>query len=84
MWGRPTQRQCLQWQNFLVKPSKLLVDPGKNLNFDGKRDVWCCIVFFNIKNKFVIVGVPRRWVQVLDKSPIMTSIESARIVNSGN
>ena len=69
------------------KTSKFLVDSGKHSNFSVKKDVWCNIVerpFFNIKNQFVIARIPRRWVQVLDKSPIMTPIQSAWMVNCGN
>ena len=87
MWGRHTQRPCLKWQNHLAKPWKYLEVAWKNLNFAVKKDVWCSIVqrpFFNIKNQFVITTVPRTWVQVLDKSPIMTPIQNTWIVNSGN
>ena len=59
----------------------------KNLNFAVKKDVWCSIVdiiFFNIKNWLAIARVPSRGVQVLDKSPVMTPIQSAWMVNSGN
>ena len=93
MWGRHTQRQCLKWQNPLAKKTKktvkifFLVDSGEHSNFSVKKDVWCSIVerpFFNIKNQFVIARVPRRWVQVLDKSPIMTPIQSAWMINSDN
>ena len=52
----------------------------KKLNFAGKNDVWCSIVdiiFFNIKKSLVIVRVPSRGAYVLNKSPVMTSIQSA-------
>ena len=80
MWGCHCQRQYLKWQNPLAKKektSKFLVDSEEYSNFSVKKDVSCSIVekpFFNIKNQFVIARVPRRWVQVLDKSPIMTPI----------
>ena len=92
MWGCHTQRQCLKWQNPLAKKKKkkrqnFLIDSGEHSNFSVKKDLWCSIVekpFFNIKNQFVIARVPRRWVQVVDKSPIMTPIQSAWMVNCGN
>ena len=64
-----------------------LVDSGQHSNFSVKKYVWCSIAekpFFNITNQFVIERVPRRWVQVLEKSPIMTPIQSAWINKSGN
>ena len=52
-----------------------------------KKGCMCSIVerpFFSIKNQFVTARLPRRWVQALDKSPIMTPIQSGWMVNSGN
>ena len=76
--GHHTQRQCPKRQNSLAKLWKFLEDPNEHLNFAVKKDVWCSIVdriFFNIKNHFLIARVP---------SPIMTSIQSAWMVNSSN
>ena len=38
-------------------------------------------IFLKIKNQLFVARVPRRWVWVLDKIPV---IQSAWIVNSGN
>ena len=69
------------------KKKLFFVDSVEHLNFVVKKDVWRSFVkraFFNISNQFVIARVPRRWLYILDKSPITTPIYSVWMVNSGN
>ena len=85
--GMSHPKTCLKCQNCHGRPSKYLVDPGKNSNFAVKKDVWFSIVdidFFNFKNWLVTARVPSRRVEVLAKYPVTAPIQSARMVDSGN